>query len=182
MIIDPFPPFRATHFRIKQADDAWEHRGAAALRRLVFCEEQKIFRDDDRDAIDDVAITLIAFDYVGVAPGDVIGTVRIHEAEPGVWWGSRLAVAPAYRRVGALGTALIRLAVGTAHGRGCTRFHAHVQAQNGPLFARLNWHTRGELSLHGHPHLHMEADLDHYPPMLDAAAVAGWQATARIAA
>lgn len=182
MIIEPFPPFRAAHFRIKQADDAWEHRGAAALRRLVFCKEQRIFRDDDRDAIDDQATTLIAFDYVGVAAGDVIGTVRIHEAEPGIWWGSRLAVAPAYRRVGALGTALIRLAVGTARGRGCTRFHAHVQAQNGPLFTRLHWRTRGALSLHGHPHLEMEADLDHYPPVIDAASVAGWHATARIAA
>lgn len=182
MIIEPFPPFRASSFRIKRASEVWERRGAAALRRQVFCVEQGIFEGDDRDPIDNVAMTLVAFDYVGGAPGDVIGTVRVHEDSPGIWWGSRLAVAGEYRRVGALGTALIRLAVGSAHARGCSRFLANVQAQNGPLFTRLNWRTLGELTLHGHPHLNMEADLAHYPPIAEAEAVAGMHASARLAA
>ena len=105
-----------------------------------------------------------------------------NEDSPGIWWGSRLAVAGEYRRVGALGTALIRLAVGSAHARGCSRFLANVQAQNGPLFTRLNWRTLGELTLHGHPHLNMEADLAHYPPIAEAEAVAGMHASARLAA
>jgi putative N-acetyltransferase (TIGR04045 family) len=94
----------------------------------------------------------------------VVGTVRIHEAEPGLWWGSRLAVAEGHRKVGALGASLIRLAVASAHARGATRFLAHVQSQNAPLFQRLHWRTLDIVDLHGRPHHRMQADLDFYPP------------------
>lgn len=168
MIFDPFGPFVASDFQVKFAVEAWEQKSALALRRQVFCDEQKIFADDDRDAIDDSAINLVAIASLGIAYDDVVGTVRIHEAEPGIWWGSRLAVAPAYRRMAAIGTSLIRLAVSSAHARGCRRFYAHVQAQNAPLFRRLHWHTMEEVVLHGHPHLFMRADLNHYPTIADA--------------
>jgi putative N-acetyltransferase (TIGR04045 family) len=168
MIFDPFPAFLPSEYRVKFATDAWEHREAAALRRQVFCDEQGIFSGDDRDAIDDVAITIVAISSFAVAPQEVVGTVRIHEAEPGVWWGSRLAVASDYRRIGALGTSLIRLAVSSAHARGCRRFFAHVQSQNAPLFQRLRWQTIEEIKLHGRPHHFMQADLGHYPPITDA--------------
>src|SRR5229473_467342 len=146
MIFDPFPVFLPS-----------EYREAAALRRQVFCHEQRIFSGDDRDAIDDVAITLVAISSFAVVAQEVVGTVRIHQAEPGVWWGSRLAVAADYRRIGALGTSLIRLAVSSAHARGCRRFLAHVQAQNALLFQRLHWTTLAEVELHGRLHHHMEA-------------------------
>ena len=97
----------------------------------------------------------------------MVGTVRIHEAEPGVWWGSRLAVAADYRRIGALGSALIRLAVCSAHARGCRRFYAHVQSQNALLFRRLHWRTLEETELRGRPHHFMQADLAYYPPIAD---------------
>jgi putative N-acetyltransferase (TIGR04045 family) len=164
VIFDPFSPFLAADFQIKFATEDWERRGAASLRRQVFCEEQGVFSGDDRDAVDDVAIPLVAISYLGVAADQVVGTVRIHEAEPGLWWGSRLAVAPDYRKVGALGAALIKLAVSSAHARGCTRFLANVQSQNALLFRRLRWKTLHEFSLHGIAHHHMEADLSHYPP------------------
>ena len=132
MIFEPFAPFAPSEFQIKFAVDAWEKKAAAALRRKVFCEEQGIFRRRrprcDRRNRD----PLVAVSFVGVAADEVVGTVRIHQAEPGVWWGSRLAVAPDYRRIGALGAGLIRLAVSSAHARGCTRFLAHVQSQNAP--------------------------------------------------
>jgi putative N-acetyltransferase (TIGR04045 family) len=168
MIFDPFPVFLPSEYRVKFATEAWEHREAAALRRQVFCEEQHIFSGDDRDAIDDVAITLVAMSSFAVVPQEVVGTVRIHEAEPGVWWGSRLAVAADYRRISALGTSLIRLAVSSAHARGCRRFFAHVQRQNAPLFQRLHWATIEEVELHGRPHHFMRADLNYYPPFADA--------------
>lgn len=164
MIFEPVKPFLACEFQVKFATERWEQRQAAALRRRVFCEEQRLFAGDDRDAIDDIAIPLVALSLLGVAADEVVGTVRIHEAEPGLWWGSRLTVAAPYRRVGALGTALIRLAVSSAHARGCTRFLAHVQAQNAPLFHRLHWRTLEEIDLHGHLHHKMEADLTFYPP------------------
>ncbi len=134
MIFEPFPEFLPSEYRVKFATERWEHREAAALRRLVFCDEQKIFAGDDRDDIDDIATTIVAISSFAVAAQEVVGTVRIHEAEPGIWWGSRLAVAPGYRRISALGTSLICLAVCSAHARGCRRFFAHVQSQNAPIF------------------------------------------------
>ena len=167
---EPFKPFTASEFQVKFATETWEKRGAAALRRQVFCLEQGLFQGDDRDAIDATAIPLVAISLLGVAADEVVGTVRIHEAEPGLWWGSRLAVAPAYRRLSALGTALIQLAVSSAHARGCQRFLAHVQAQNAPLFHRLHWRTLEQIELLGHPHHKMEADLSFYPPFEHAEA------------
>ncbi len=168
MIFEPFPEFLPSEYRIKFATESWERREAAAWRRLVFCDEQKIFNADDRDEIDDRATTIVAISSFAVAPQEVVGTVRIHEAEPGIWWGSRLAVAEGYRRISALGTSLIRLAVSSAHARGCMRFYAHVQSQNAPMFRRLYWSTIDEVVLHGRPHHFMRADLNHYPPIADA--------------
>jgi putative N-acetyltransferase (TIGR04045 family) len=165
MMFDPFPVFLPAEYRVKFATQSWERREAAALRRQVFCEEQSIFTADDRDDIDAIAIPLVVISSFGVAPHEVVGTVRIHEAEPGVWWGSRLAVAREYRRIAALGTSLIRLAVCSAHARSCRRFYAHVQSQNALLFRRLHWHTIEEIELRGRPHHLMQADLAYYPPI-----------------
>ncbi|CAN7350553.1 GNAT family N-acetyltransferase [Bosea sp. LjRoot9] len=163
-MFDPFKAFVASEFQVKYATEAWERAGAAALRRDVFCREQGLFGSDDRDDLDAVATPIVALSLLGVAAGAVVGTVRIHEESPAVWWGSRLAVAEDYRKVGALGASLIRLAVSSAHARGCTCFFAHVQSQNVPLFHRLHWRSIGECDLHGRPHHHMEADLAFYPP------------------
>ena len=165
MIFEPMTPFVASEYHVKYATEAWERLGAAALRRAVFCQEQGLFTNDDRDDIDRVATPIVALSMLGIAADAVVGTVRIHEESPGLWWGSRLAVAADHRGVGALGTALIRLAVSSAHGRGCTRFHAHVQSQNALLFRRLHWRTIEEVELRGRPHHFMQADLAHYPPI-----------------
>jgi putative N-acetyltransferase (TIGR04045 family) len=134
MMFDPFPVFLPSQYRVKFATEPWERHDAAALRRRVFCDEQGIFAGDDADAIDRIAIPIVVISSFGIAPHEVVGTVRIHEAEPGIWWGSRLAVAAQYRRIGALGSSLIRLAVSSAHARGCKRFFAHVQSQNADSF------------------------------------------------
>lgn len=164
MIFEPVTPFVPGGYQIKWATDPWERRGAAALRRSVFCDEQKIFEGCDRDDVDDVATPIVAASSYVIAHDAVVGTVRIHEERPGVWWGSRLAVAREHRRAGGVGAALIRLAVSSAHARGCTRFLAHVQAQNGTLFEKLRWRALETVELHGKPHLKMEADLAFYPP------------------
>lgn len=154
-------------FRVQWASGPWMHDEAHALRRRVFCSEQRLFEDDDRDAIDtDNPSTrlLVALACVAGHPDAVVGTVRIHEAEPGVWWGSRLAVASAWRRHSRLGSTLIQLAVSSAHALGCREFLAHVQVQNVPLFLRLHWTRLGPRILHGWEHAAMQADLAHYPP------------------
>jgi putative N-acetyltransferase (TIGR04045 family) len=60
--------------------------------------------------------------------------------------------------------------VSTAHARGCQEFYAHVQSQNAPLFRRLHWSTIREIVIHDRPHHFMQADLAHYPPIVDAEA------------
>ena len=168
MISDAFSPFAACHFRIKYATERWELEGAAALRRQVFCDEQKIFEHDDRDETDATAIHLVALSTMAVLADEVVGTVRIHQNEPGIWVGSRLAVDRRYRRVGALGAALIRLAVCSANSIGCTRFYGNIQTGNELLFRRLNWDRVAEIDLHGQPHVLMQADLAAYPPLANA--------------
>lgn len=161
---EPFQPYVSPTHRVCIATQSWQQAAAAQLRRDVFCSEQGIFSGDDRDEIDDVATPIVAVSRLLGEDDKVIGTVRIHPAGThGEWWGSRLAVCREYRRQAGLGTSLIRLAVSTAHARGCTRFLAHVQSSNVLLFQRLHWQSLGEMTLHGKPHHLMEADLAHYP-------------------
>lgn len=169
MILDPVPPYRPSHFRVKFAVAPWERRACAALRRQVFCQEQGLFEGDDRDAIDAHAIPICALSTLGGDADAVVGTVRIHEVaeRPGEWWGSRLAVERSFRGTAALGAGLIQVAVSSAHARGCTRFFAHVQEKNVPLFQALHWQSLADLNLHGRPHRLMRADLSAYPPMHD---------------
>jgi len=164
MICDPFPAYVASAFRIKYATEAWERAGASRLRRQVFCQEQGVFARDDRDLIDLSAIPIVAISMLGVGEDEVVGTVRIWQSGPSLWWGGRLAVAGNYRKTGMLGSSLIRLAVCSAHARGCEKFLAYVQSTNAPLFHRLHWQTLDEINLHGRPHHVMEADLAFYPP------------------
>lgn len=165
-MFEPFKPFTASEFQIKFATESWERAGATRLRRQVFCEEQALFTESDRDEKDASAHHIVAVSLLGIAADEVVGTVRIHEAEPGVWWGSRLAVTPRYRKVGTLGSALIRLAVASANAFGCRRFLANVQSQNALLFRRLHWRPISQFELYGVSHQQMEADLQFYPPFL----------------
>ena len=172
--------FWPCEYRIKRADGDWELAAARRLRRTVFCLEQGVFAGDDADEIDRHAQTLVALSCVGGMNEQVVGTVRLHagvDGEGDVWWGSRLAVHAAFRRQGLLGTALIRLAVGTARARGCQVFLAHVQQQNQRLFEKLHWRALRSQSLHGRAHVLMQADLPHYPVCHDP--LTGWVVRAR---
>ncbi|HEY0296801.1 MAG TPA: MSMEG_0567/Sll0786 family nitrogen starvation N-acetyltransferase [Bordetella sp.] len=164
---EPSAPVLPCAYLVRRAIHACEFDEAYALRRAVFCVEQGIFLRDDRDAIDDRAQLLVAQACEAGMPTQVVGTVRIHEAEPGVWWGSRLAVHASFRTLGHLGATLIRLAVSSAHAQGCERFMAQVQPQNAALFERLHWQPLREVLAHGRPHVEMQASLAHYPPCHD---------------
>ncbi|MEP3844408.1 MAG: MSMEG_0567/Sll0786 family nitrogen starvation N-acetyltransferase [Paracoccaceae bacterium] len=156
-------PADLSTYEVKLAETAAELAAAAILRRAVFCKEQRLFEGDDRDAIDDYAETIVALN----PEGEVVGTVRIHEEASRLWWGSRLAVDRRYRRIAQLGAGLIRCAVSTANGRGCDQFLALVQAQNEPLFHRLQWESLAFEDHHGLPHVKMQADLAAYPVGMD---------------
>ena len=55
MIFETIKPFFASGYQVKYATEAWERRGAAALRRAVFCREQGLFPEDDADENERVA-------------------------------------------------------------------------------------------------------------------------------
>jgi putative N-acetyltransferase (TIGR04045 family) len=159
----PLPVFFAPgEYRIEEVRTAHQKDACHALRRQVFCGEQKIFEHDDRDEIDNQSKLLVAYSCMFGHADDVVGTVRIHEPERNLWWGSRLAVAKPYRRIAGIGAALIKLAVGTAKFHGAEIFLAHVQAQNRNLFEVLHWQVLDQKIIHGCPHYLMRANLTEY--------------------
>jgi putative N-acetyltransferase (TIGR04045 family) len=161
-VLSPPAAFMPGEYRVEQALTSWLQAGCYALRREVFCQEQKIFERDDRDTVDEACLLLAASSCLFGHGDEVVGTVRIHEPEAGLWWGSRLAVSRPFRRVGGLGAALIKLAVGTAKFHGAQVFLAHVQKQNLPLFQALHWSVLDEKDIHGKPHYLMQADISAY--------------------
>lgn len=154
-------------FTVKWVTSAWERQQAHALRRQVFCQEQGLFEDDDLDQIDDHAQLIVALSNTGSLSDRVVGTVRIHQLGPGSWMGSRLAVRDDYRGQALIGTTLIRLAVSSAHGLGCSMFYANVQYQNEAMFQHMHWQTLKWSLIHGVRHAYMQADLSYYPPCYD---------------
>ncbi|NJM37284.1 MAG: histone acetyltransferase [Akkermansiaceae bacterium] len=181
MLIERFNNFQPQDFIFKIATSREDLLGFHALRRRIFCEEQGVFREDDRDEIDEHMIPIVCKPLIAGMEDEVIGVVRIDEREPGLWYGSRLGVAPEYRRVyrmspavsvrnqqpchaglGAIGASLIYKAVSTANAIGCDEFLATVQHQNARFFERLHWKPLEEIKLHGMKHVKMRADLTHY--------------------
>jgi putative N-acetyltransferase (TIGR04045 family) len=165
-----FEQLKSTHyttsysdFTVKWASLEWECKQALELRRRVFCLEQALFADHDRDEIDDQAQCLVAIANHGGWPDKVVGTVRIHAHDADVWWGSRLAVDPEFRYQSGIGVALIKLAVGSARGLNCREFYAQVQQQNEALFRKLNWRSHYSLMVRERPHVMMEAQLSRFP-------------------
>lgn len=154
-----------TQYQFELAQSPAEIRGYFALRKAIFCEEQGIFAGSDLDDIDQFAYPIVAIEP---EHQKVAGVVRIYESEPNLWYGGRLGVHQDYRRVGQIGKGLIYKAVTTAHGWGCTKFLATVQLQNVRFFKRQHWHSLKEIEICDRPHHLMEADLNFYPPVINA--------------
>lgn len=188
MLFETYPDYQPRDFVFKIASTPDEIQGYRKLRNEVFCEEQHVFHGDDKDAIDDYGIPIICAILVAGMVDEVVGAVRIDERQPRLWYGSRLCVdtrfrrltqlspgvsvrnhQPVYKGFGALGAGLIYKAVSTANALGCDQFLADVQVQNARFFQRLHWTPKGEKELHGIRHIHMEAELSHYPPAVMSA-------------
>jgi putative N-acetyltransferase (TIGR04045 family) len=136
-----------------------ERGGYFALRREIFCLEQRLFDGDDRDEQDESAYPIVC-----LRAARVVGVVRIWETAPGDWWGGRLGVDSEFRAAATVGRRLVQTAVGTARAWGAGRFRATVQRANVAFFRRLRWRTLHEIELFGQPHHLMEADLGWYTP------------------
>jgi len=160
-------------FDTRIARTARERAAYFALRRSIFCAEQRLFDRDDRDEQDATAIPIVCVAGTADEAARVVGVVRIWEESPGDWWGGRLGVDPEFRTVGAIGRWLVQTAVGTARAWGAHRFRATVQGANVAFFRRLRWQTREELELFGRPHHLMEAMLEHFSPTDEARPAVG---------
>lgn len=160
------PPgrFLARAISAEVASERWQLDAYFRLRRDIFEREQGLFTGGDVDEHDAHATPIVALSHVAGMPHEVVGVVRIYPSEGTTWYGGRLGVAHEYRRVGAVGGALIHTAVTTAHALGCTRFLATVQQRNVRYFERYAFHPLGELTLRGQPHQLMQADLRCFPP------------------
>ena len=163
--------------------------GYWSLRRSIFCEEQHMFEQSDRDELDRIACPIAALHH-GCDPkleqerpkadgsvedgpkAGVVGVVRIVETEPQLWYGGRLGVHSDFRRLNQIGKGLIWKAVTTANGWGCDRFLATVQIQNVRFFRRLHWASIEELEIGGIRHHLMQADLAYYAPSQERRPVA----------
>jgi len=156
------------------AHERWQFEAYFRLRRQIFVSEQSLFLESDRDELDMRATPIVAQGEIAGMPDSVVGVVRIYPEGNDTWFGGRLGVAAAYRRVGAVGTALITEAVATAHAWGCKRFLATVQAANARYFERHHFRCLETLELLSRPHFLMQADLTRYSPRLSSV----WRAKA----
>ena len=137
----------------REAVGAEELEEYFAVRRRVFCDEQRVFDRDDRDERDGAPGTL---HVVALLDGRVEGAVRLYPLdELGVWKGDRLAVLPE-RRVHRVGAMLVSFAVRTAGELGGRRMIAQIQLANVRFFELLGWRREGEPApYHGLPHQRM---------------------------
>jgi len=110
---------------------------ALALRERVFCGEQGVELDAERDGLDSEAVHVVA-----VAGEQVVGTCRllIEGAEARV---GRMAVEPR-RRGGGIGSAVLAAAEQHAARAGATVVRLHAQAAAEPLYVRAGYSAYGE--------------------------------------
>ena len=172
MIFEPFKPFlRQRSIRSSSPPKRWERAGAAALRRAgVLRASRASVRGDDRDAIDDIAIPLVAISsarrrrrrrwsarcaFTRTGARRVVGLAAR---------GCRRSIAASARSA----RRLIRLAVSSAHARGCRTFLGACAEPERAAVPAPALATLAEVELHGRPHHLMQADLDFYPPFRDA--------------
>jgi putative N-acetyltransferase (TIGR04045 family) len=126
---------------------------AYKIRHEIFVKEQKLFSRSDKDTLDSQSIHIVA-----LADNEIVGTVRVHEQESGIWFGSRLAVRRPFR--GRAGPLLVQKAIEIIRDRNAKQFFAYVQLRTVLFFKRLRWKPVGKPVVYqGKPHQLMEVQL-----------------------
>lgn len=119
------------------ARDRAEIERALALREQVFCGEQGVELEADRDGLDDQAIQIVA-----VESGRVIGTCRVLvDAETGRL--GRMAV-EAHARGRGVGAAILAAAERSAREAGARLMRLHAQRYVEDLYAAAGYVPYGE--------------------------------------
>jgi predicted GNAT family N-acyltransferase len=139
---------------VRRPRDEEELAAALALRIEVFCGEQGVAFDGDRDGLDDAAVHLVA-----VEDDAVVGTCRLLIEPGGTARFGRLCVRASARgtRVGAL---LLAEAEREARAGDARRIGMHAQTDALALYRRAGFRPYGErFDEEGIEHLGMEKDL-----------------------
>jgi predicted GNAT family N-acyltransferase len=138
---------------VRPARDREEVEQALALREQVFCVEQGVEREADRDGLDDEAIQLVA-----VHSGRVVGTCRVL-VDGDVGRLGRMAVEAASRGRG-VGAAILAAAERSARDAGARLMRLHAQRHVEDMYAAAGYTAYGEPFVEeGIPHVSMEKPL-----------------------
>jgi predicted GNAT family N-acyltransferase len=139
---------------VRRPRDEEELAAALALRMEVFCGEQGVTFDGDRDGLDDEAVHLVA-----VEGDQVIGTCRLLIEPGGTARFGRLCVRASARGSG-VGALLLAEAEREARAGGARRIGMHAQTDALALYRRAGFRPYGErFDEEGIEHLGMEKDL-----------------------
>lgn len=138
---------------IRRAASETELAAALRLREEVFCGEQGVTVEGDRDGRDHEALQLVA-----VEGGEIVGTCRVL-IEAGSAKFGRLAVARAHRGRG-LGAALLAEAEREARAAGAQRMGLAAQTSAIGLYEAAGFSPYGDVyEDEGIPHRNMEKRL-----------------------
>ena len=138
---------------IRRPRDERELAAALALREEVFCGEQGVTFDGDRDSRDGEALHLVAVE------DDVLGTCRMLIEPGGTAKFGRLCVRSSARGRG-IAAALLAAAEEEARAAGARRIGMHAQTGALPLYERAGYTPYGErFDEEGIEHLGMEKHL-----------------------
>lgn len=138
---------------VRPACDDVELGQALALRRQVFCVEQGVQLQADRDGLDDRAIQIVAVDA-----GRVVGTCRVL-LDGAVGRLGRMAVEAGARGRG-VGAAILAAAERPARGAGARLMRLHAQRYVEDMYAPAGYAVYGEPFVEeGIPHVSMEKPL-----------------------
>jgi len=141
------------HLVLRRADPA-DLPAAFALRLEVFCREQGVPEELERDGHDATAIHLVAV----AAGGEVVGTCRLLRDGPRMRLG-RMAVARAHRGRG-IGADMLELAHREARDAGAREVALHAQLPVRGFYAGAGYVAEGdEFEEAGIPHVLMRRPL-----------------------
>lgn len=136
---------------IIEITDAADREAAFAIRRRVFCDEQRVASAIEFDGLDDSCRQ-----YLARRDGRPIGTARLRETGPGAVKIERVAVLAAERRRG-VGAALMARTIADARAAGARQIAIHAQCHAEHFYAGLGFHTIGGVfDEAGIPHVRME--------------------------
>jgi predicted GNAT family N-acyltransferase len=140
---------------VRRVRDEQELAAALALREDVFCGEQGVTLEGDRDGLDAEAVQLVAL----ADDGEVIGTCRLLIEPGGTARFARLCVRADARGTG-VGAALLDAAEAEARAADARRIGIHAQTGALSLYRRAGFRPYGErFDEEGIEHVGMEKDL-----------------------